>query len=254
MPERRIEHGVASMAARGAIANVSDLCVVRPARAEPHTPGGLIAVVCDGQDGDDADERAAALARRAIITRLERDALRHPRDVERALHAANAVVHLAAQAGRGRHGVSVSCGVLHMRDGLAHCAHVGDVRCYLVRGNDLFCMTVDHTLAMGRVRDGHLTLSEARRHPDRRVLTHALGVAPTTRVSSWAHPCAVQPGDTFVLCSRGLHDHVSDDTIRQAVQGHETMQESADSLVTRALASGASGTVSIVMLHMPARV
>ena len=105
-------------------------------------------------------------------------------------------------------------------------ANVGDSRIYVHANGELHQLTEDHSLVAQLVRDGTLTASEAETHPQRNVLTRALGIDPHVAVDAWE----LQPsaGDRFVLCSDGLSNELTDDQIAAVLRRLSDPQEAAD--------------------------
>lgn len=250
-PELRVEAGVATDTGCIRTVNEDALRVVRPTDAEVMNQRGVIAVVCDGMGGHEAGEVASALALETIVKRLDQDERELPQDLVRAVQAANRAIFEASRENPRLQGMGTTCCVLLMRGGQAYCAHVGDSRCYLVRGEGLFLMTEDHSAVMDLVRRGLITLDDARHHPDKNVISRALGSHREVEVSTWTHPFVVQPGDTFLLCSDGLYDLVEDEEIRVTVgTGEVHAQVACDRLVALARERGGHDNISVAILRM----
>jgi len=231
-----------------------DALVVRvPDSPEAMRRHGLLAVVCDGMGGHEAGEVASALARDTIAAALEADDIQLPDALVHAVEAANRAIFEAGRRQSTLRGMGTTCCALVLRDGAAWCAHVGDSRCYLLRNGDLLLMTEDHSAVMDMVRRGLLSLEEARHHPDKNVISRALGSHPTIAVTTWNHPFLVQPDDVFLLCSDGLYDLVSDDDIRQTMQyGTPHAQVACDRLIALARERGGLDNISAVIVHLRA--
>lgn len=249
-PELRMRCGVASDAGKVREVNEDAIQVVRPAGAGELARQGILAVVCDGMGGHEAGEIASRLAIEAFVrcaAKVDGDPAAH---LVRCVEAANLAVYEAAQKQSRLAGMGTTCTGLLVRGGAAYCAHVGDSRCYLVRGGELFVMTEDHSAVMDLVRKGVLTMAEARRHPDKNVISRALGSQRRVAVSSWPQPLVLRPGDRFLVCSDGLHDMVDDDELRQALVTHDA-QEACDALVLLARERGGYDNISVAVLALP---
>lgn len=105
-------------------------------------------------------------------------------------------------------GMGTTITALLLENGEAHIAHVGDSRCYLLRGKSLMKVTTDHTLVEEMMLKGVLTVQEARNHPQRNLITRALGTDEQVEVDLLR--IRLQKGDVFLLCSDGLTGPVSD--------------------------------------------
>jgi protein phosphatase len=228
--------------------NEDAVTVVRP-DTEGGLDRGVLAVVCDGMGGHEAGEVASRLAIEAYV-RCALDKAKDPHMLlARAMEAANAAVIEAAEREPRLKGMGTTCTALLLRNGLAYCAHVGDSRCYMFRDGELFLMTEDHSAVMELVRKGMLTLEEARHHPDKNVISRALGSVRNVPVTTWPTPLLVRPGDQFLVCSDGLYDMLSDNEIRD-VMAVAAPQDACDSLVARARASGGFDNISVAILSM----
>ncbi|WP_337171656.1 Stp1/IreP family PP2C-type Ser/Thr phosphatase [Gemmatimonas aurantiaca] len=214
---------------------------------------GVLALVCDGMGGHEAGEVASALARDTIVHTLDVNDTQLPDALVQAIQAANRAIHDAGRRQPALRGMGTTCCALILRDGAAWCAHVGDSRCYLLRGGDLLLMTEDHSAVMDMVRRGILSLEEARHHPDKNVISRALGSHASIEVSSWNHPFIVQPDDVFLLCSDGLYDLVSDEDIRTVMtHGLPHAQVACDRLIALARERGGLDNISAVIVHLRA--
>jgi protein phosphatase len=242
----RAEIGMLSDAGCVREINEDSIRVVRPLDADGSKPGVLL-VVADGMGGHNAGEIASQLAVQTVV-RHHADDLQDPamslgRSVERANRV---IVERASEEPRYR-GMGTTCTVLLLRDGLAYCAHVGDSRLYLMRSNDIFLMTEDHSAVMELVRQGAMTHEEARHHPERNVIVRALGARHDVDVASWEKPFIVRGGDAFLICTDGLHDLVDDEELRDAMRG-ATPQMACDRLVELARQRGGPDNITVAIV------
>lgn len=231
--------------------NEDALLLRHPEHPDTRARHGVLAVICDGMGGHEAGEVASALAIETIVSELAHDDGDMPEALVQAIEGANCAVHAAGRADARRKGMGTTCCALLLRDGAAYCAHVGDTRCYLRRGDNLLLMTEDHSAVMELVRRGVLSLEEARHHPDKNVISRALGSHASVEVTSWTHPLALQTGDTFLLCSDGLYDLVSDEEIlRTMTDGTPHPQHACDRLIALARSRGGHDNVSVIILQL----
>ena len=127
-------------------------------------------------------------------------------------------------------------------------ANVGDSRIYVYAGDEFEQLTEDHSLVAQLVRDGTLTASQADRHPQRNVLTRALGIDPEVNVDAWeVLPFA---GDRFVLCSDGLSNELTDDQIAAVLRRLAEPQEAANELVRLANDNGGRDNITVVVVDI----
>lgn len=243
--ESRVVVGTASDPGCLRTNNEDAVRVVRP----PNENSALLAMVCDGMGGHAGGEQASRIAADTIALRYREEG--EPGEVlADAVRCANREVYRTAAADTALRGMGTTCTALVLRGGLAWCAHVGDSRCYLIRAKEIFVMTEDHSAVMELVRDGTISRDEAREHPDKNVISRALGSHAEVEVATWPRPFVIRPGDRFLLSSDGLHDVITEAEILRVVDSlppHLACQE----LVTLTRAAGAPDNVSVVILGLP---
>jgi PPM family protein phosphatase len=163
--------------------------------------------VADGMGGAQAGEVASKLAAGAV---KERGA-----DIESLVQEANRRVHQRSLEDPNTSGMGTTLTVAAVEDGVVSIGHVGDSRAYLVRDGKLEQLTEDHSLVGELLRTGKLSAEEAETHPQRSMITRALGTDPNVDVDIFS----VDPrdGDLFLLCSDGLTSMVDDREILRLV-------------------------------------
>jgi PPM family protein phosphatase len=212
---------------------------------------GLLLVVADGMGGHEAGE-VASQAAVELIEKEYREARGTPGEaLAKAFQAAHGQILRMATADASMHGMGTTCTALAIVGRQAWAAHVGDTRLYLVRGKGIYQLSEDHTQCMEMVRKGLLTEEQARRREDRNVLLRAMGTRPELSFTVWSDPMAICPGDSFVLCSDGLHDMVADAEIREIVRGSEPVF-ACQKLVRMARERGGYDNITIAVASVPA--
>ena len=136
-------------------------------------------------------------------------------------------------------------------DGTALLGHVGDSRAYLMRDGTVTQVTDDHSLVEQLVREGRLSPEEAQHHPQRAIITRALGVDADVEVD--VYPVELGPGDRLLICSDGLTGMLSDDTIAATLRRHADPQQAADTLVDMANQAGGDDNITVVDPRRPGR-
>ncbi len=234
--------------------NEDSVRVVRPAGADALARRGLLAVVCDGMGGHAAGELASRLAADAVASHYA--TATNDGDpgaaLVRAVQRANRTIYDAARSDAGLAGMGTTCTAVLLRGGRAWCAHVGDSRCYLIRDGQLYLMTEDHSAVMELVRQRSISRDDVRHHPDRNVVSRAIGSHRRVEISTWPQPFVVRPGDRLLLSSDGLHDLVSEEQILELAVAY-TPQQACRRLVELARDHGAPDNVSVILLELPAR-
>ncbi|MDA1314970.1 MAG: Stp1/IreP family PP2C-type Ser/Thr phosphatase [Acidobacteria bacterium] len=227
--------------------NEDQAAVIQPSDDQLRRTKGTLAVVADGMGGHTAGEVASRIAIDVVGQSYYASDEPPAEALAAAVIEANNAVHSAASSSSSLRGMGTTCTALAITGGTAVYAHVGDSRLYLVRSARAYQLSEDHSLVMKLVRDGILTVEEARQHPERNVILRALGRQPDVEVSSWDKPLPVSDGDRFVLCSDGLHDLVSDDEIARIASASPS-HEACTNLITLACERGAPDNVSVCVL------
>lgn len=203
--------------------------------------------VADGMGGHLAGDVASATAVE-IVTKLAGEA---PEDPERlADHIKEANRAIWTKAGDDAHlqGMGTTFTVAQLKDSSAHLAHVGDSRAYLLRDGELRQLTQDHTLVERMVQEGRLKREDAPHHPQRSIITRALGADQEVEVDTFEEE--VREGDRILICSDGLSSMLDDDTIADALGSPDRPQQVAERLVELANEAGGEDNVSVVILDL----
>jgi PPM family protein phosphatase len=193
--------------------------------------------VADGMGGAQAGEVASKLAAGAV---KERGA-----DVEELIQEANRRVHQRSIEDPNASGMGTTLTVASVEDGLVSIGHVGDSRAYLVRDGRLEQLTEDHSLVGELMRSGKLSAEEAETHPQRSVITRALGTDPDVDVDMF--PIEAHSGDLFLICSDGLSTMVDDDKILELVEKHRNdLDALVKALIKAANRGGGEDNITVV--------
>ena len=211
---------------------------------------GLLVVVADGMGGHQAGEVASQAAVETIGKEYGEAPGAPGPALEQAFHKAHNRIFKLASENVSMSGMGTTCTALAIVDGQAWAAHVGDSRLYLVRGDDIYQLSEDHTQCMEMVRRGLMTLEEARRNEDRNVLSHAMGTRPELKAMFWPEPMSVRPGDRFLLCSDGLHDLVADAEMREVAQGSDA-EVVCRKLIGMAKERGGYDNITVAVVSIP---
>jgi serine/threonine protein phosphatase PrpC len=212
---------------------------------------GALAVVADGMGGHLAGGLASELAVQVARRTYYQEPGEGRKVLQTALERANREIYDLSLTDEAYHGMGTTCTALVLTESLAHCAHVGDSRLYLIRDGQIRLMTEDHSLVREMVKAGILTPEQARTHPNRNVISRALGVRPSVDLFVWQDPVELRDGDTFVLCSDGLHDPVREDEIRGACVA-ESPEAACRSLVDLAKQRGGHDNISVGVFRVRA--
>src|SRR6188474_2252205 len=211
-------------------------------------PGGRLLIVADGMGGHRGGATASRLAGETVKTQyLDSETNDIPTALRESLTRANARIFSEAQSNPELRGMGTTTSVLAVRDHHGWLAHVGDSRIYLVRNGTIQQLTDDHSLVATMVREGLLTSQEAETHPRRNVLQRSMGVAEDVEIDVRG-PFELREGDTFILCSDGLHGVVKEQELQEIAAG--TIEEAADEFLRRALERGAPDNVTVIVARV----
>ena len=167
-------------------------------------------VVADGMGGAQAGEVASQIAVEAFEHGLPSTGTPEQRLAE-IVREANRRIHEVSRLEHERAGMGTTLTAAYVDDRQVAIAHVGDSRAYLFRKGELKRLTRDHSLVGELVRQGKLTEEQAEEHPQRSIITRALGPEPAVEVDTWTYPAS--SGDVLLLCSDGLTSMISEEEI-----------------------------------------
>lgn len=203
-------------------------------------------VVADGLGGHEAGEVASSIA----VETLRDHAPRRPdaKALARAVRAANREVVRAAREGYGKHGMGTTMTAAIVEGTRIALAQVGDSRAYLLHAGVLQRLTEDHSMVADMIRRGQLTEAESRYHPNRSVITRALGTDPN--MSADPYEFDAEPGDRLLLCSDGLTSMLEDGAIAETLGAYRDPAIAARMLVDAANDAGGHDNVSVVVVDI----
>lgn len=224
----------------------SDVGCVRPHNEDSYLVQSPLFCVCDGMGGHAAGEVASSIAVETIAKTAPQaaDAAR----LAAAVEAANAAVIEAALNGLGKPGMGCTATCAYIENDMLAIAHVGDSRAYLLHEGTLIRVTRDHSYVEELVDAGEITADEARVHPNRSVITRALGSDPAMYADHFT--LHIEEGDRLILCSDGLSSMIPDSEIENIATQSSTAQICVDNLVDAALAAGGHDNVTVVVVDL----
>jgi protein phosphatase len=218
----------------------------------PHSPAarrGLLALVADGMGGHAAGEVASAMAVRLIDRVYYRSGNEPHQALQHAFYEANRQIYRSARRHACYQGMGTTCTSLVLRGDAAYCAHVGDSRLYLVRGDAIYLMTEDHSMVMHMLRQGLITQDQARHHADKNIILRALGTRPQVAVSTWGQPFPIKANDQFILCTDGLSDLLPDEDIK-AIALEAEPATACEKLIALAKTRGGHDNITVGVLRL----
>jgi serine/threonine protein phosphatase PrpC len=161
---------------------------------------------------------------------------------------ANQRIHERATADAERAGMGTTLTAAYVGDGEVAFAHVGDSRAYRMRDGKLEQLTNDHSLVGELVRRGKLTPQQAEEHPQRSVITRALGPEASVQIDSFS--IRAQPGDVFLLCSDGLTSMVTVDTVQDILREADSLDAAAHRLIDAANEAGGRDNITVILFRI----
>ena len=228
----------------------SDVGKVREGNEDALLLRDSVYAVADGMGGHLAGEVASATALEPIEEldgRIFQDHAAAVNALRAAVTAANERVSQLARDNPNYRGMGTTLTAALVEGRRLHVAHVGDSRAYLLRDGHFSQLTDDHTLVQHLVDEGQITREEAARHPQRSVVTRAIGVSEDVDVDSMS--LELQPGDQLLLCSDGLTGVVEDEAIATTLMEVEDPDEAVDDLIDLANAAGGPDNITVLLLR-----
>ena len=205
--------------------------------------------VADGIGGAQAGELASSLAAAAVRDNSSDGHGDGRQRVDELIQEANRRVYQRQSEDASLSGMGTTMTVALVEAGHVWIGHVGDSRAYLVRDDTLEQLTEDHSLVAELVRSGRLSPEEAETHPQRSVVTRALGTDPDVDVDTFA--VEAKPADLFMLCSDGLTSMVGDDGILEEIRRHRAdLRAAAKALVRAANRGGGEDNITVVFFEI----
>ena len=205
-------------------------------------------VVADGMGGHNAGDYASSHAVGIVVEEIREDADFNPVKVIRhAIESANTEIIAQAQKDEALRGMGTTMVVATIVGHYAYVANVGDSRLY-VAGEQIQQITRDHSLVQEMVRMGELNAEEARNHPDKNIITRALGAERTVDVDFF--DLKLEPGNVVLMCSDGLSNMVEDERIGEIISDTDiALQERGQTLISEANRNGGKDNIAIVLIE-----
>jgi PPM family protein phosphatase len=213
---------------------------------------GRLAVIADGMGGYEGGQEASRLAVETVRQVYETGFDDNPRTtLIRALETAHETIQRYAEKNPQFHGMGTTCTALSIVGRQLVFSHIGDSRLYLIRADAVSRLTRDHSYVGRLVENGVVRSEDAEFHPQRHILTAALGSGREVIPDAPEHPIDLEQGDTLLLCTDGLWSVVAEQDLARVVRSH-TPTESCSKLVKMALESGGPDNITLLILRVSA--
>ena len=200
-------------------------------------------IVADGMGGHNAGDYASRLAVETIVEEVAKADGGAPN----AIQCANRKIRKCAEESQDLEGMGTTVVVASLIDETLLVANVGDSRLYVVNGKGMSQVTKDHSWVEEMVRRGSLGKEEARNHPDKNIITRAVGVEDTVKVDFFHRK--VEAEDQILMCTDGLTNMLEDEEIRMIMNGARDIVEKAEKLVLKANDYGGRDNISVVLIE-----
>ena len=229
----------------------TDVGKLRNMNQDFHAVSNSLFLVADGMGGHQGGEIASEIATRAIIEEQNYSTVEAFREK---IVGANVEVRIEAEKKTERQGMGTTlCGVTRLHSGNDEVieialANIGDSRIYLLSVDEFSQITIDHSLVEQMRREGKITEQQAADHPQRNIITRALGITAEAQVDCWQIPA--QKNDRFLLCTDGLTNEVQDTEIHGILQSFTNPQEAAQELVDLANTNGGNDNITVVVVDV----
>ena len=234
----------------------TDKGLVRESNQDAYAVGELPgevawAVVCDGMGGAAGGNIASALAVKVISDKITASYNEKMRSasiknlLDSAITAANIEVYDMAYSRNDLNGMGTTVVAVIVRDAVAYIAYAGDSRAYTVKDYDVQQVTVDHSLVQNLVDRGEITKEQAEHHPNKNVITRAVGV--DKRIDIDYSEVELENNETLILCTDGLSNYVTNDEMVEDIKDGQ-YYAFADRLVKRANKNGGGDNITVVAI------
>jgi len=227
---------------------LTDVGKKRNLNEDGYIADGDIFAVADGMGGHRAGEIASTMALDILRSNLAKRT-KEPLELRivEAIKDANKKVHDKAVRDLDIRGMGTTLTVAIPQDGKLYAGHVGDSRLYLLRDGRLTQLTHDHSLVAQMVKSGHLKPEEAEVHPQRSIITRAIGSELNIEVDMIVEN--IKPKDRFLLCTDGLNAMLSDDEIAGILRDKDRLEDACRELVDWANDRGGKDNITVVLFE-----
>lgn len=204
-------------------------------------------IVADGMGGHNAGDYASKYTVETMVSEMEKSGDTDPvRILGKAIETANERIRKKSEEDAQLEGMGTTVVAATFLQNRLEVANVGDSRLYVV--NDRITqITRDHSLVEEMVRMGGIAKAEARNHPDKNIITRAIGACDTVEADFFS--VELKPGDIVLMCSDGLTNMLEDEEIRMILNGQRDIVEKAEELVKAANNNGGSDNIAVILIE-----
>lgn len=204
-------------------------------------------LVADGMGGHKAGDYASKHTVETICEMVERSLEKDPRIIlTQAIDAANEHIRNKSLEDENLNGMGTTIVAATCLDNCVQVANVGDSRLYVV-GESIRQITQDHSYVEELVRKGSLDKETARNHPDKNIITRAIGAGDVVDIDFFS--VVINPGETILMCTDGLSNMLEDEEIRMIMEGQRDLVEKVEALIREANNRGGKDNISVVLIE-----
>lgn len=206
-------------------------------------------IVADGMGGHRAGDLASSSAVELVVKAAERCMDERPALIlQKAIRYANHGLYQMAMEHEEYHGMGTTLVALTISGYEALAVNIGDSRLYEVTSRGIWQISEDHSLVAELVRKGELTPGEARLHPDKNIITRALGIQERAEIDLF--PFRAERGGRYLLCSDGLSNMVEDTELCRLIQQEKKLHEAGGRLILEANRNGGTDNIAVVLVEI----
>ena len=204
-------------------------------------------VVADGMGGHKAGDYASKCTVETIVEEVAKSKKKEPVQIlDDAIQYANKLIRKKSLEDKNLDGMGTTVVASTYVDGLLYVANVGDSRLYVI-SDTITQITRDHSLVEEMVRMGGIDRESARNHPDKNIITRAIGAANSVNVDFFE--VTMKPGDLVLMCSDGLTNMIEDSDILQLVKSQKELKDKAELLIRTANENGGKDNIAVILVR-----
>ena len=205
-------------------------------------------IVADGMGGHNAGDYASKVTVETMLVEMANSFEKNPTKIfARAIEQANDVIRRRASEDKKLEGMGTTVVVASCMGRFLQVANVGDSRLYIVGNGKIRQITRDHSLVEEMVRMGGLDRADARNHPDKNIITRAVGAEDQVEPDFFT--VELEEGDIVLMCSDGLTNMLEDEEIRMIITGARDLVEKAQRLIEAANNNGGRDNISVILIE-----
>lgn len=216
--------------------------------SEPDSAGMMLAIVADGMGGHNAGEIASGKAVGIVQKDVAEQSDKSAREIlVKAVDDANREIYEMSKNKKSLSGMGTTMTACVAENNNVTAVQVGDSRLYRIRKDSITQITKDHSLVEMLVESGEITKEEAKSHPQKNIITRAVGTDKT--VESDVYEFKTKKDDVILLCSDGLVNMVEDETILSIINTSKNLEEAANNLVLNAETAGGTDNITVILIR-----